>query len=76
MQHTPMSDNWPITIRIDAGGDAPRHLQMKHRIIHTLQKYLLNPPIKLRFSAHRAAALCVASNGAKKQSGQQWYSPR
>jgi len=24
---------------------------MKHRIVHTLQKYLLNPPIKLLFAA-------------------------
>jgi len=23
---------------------------MKHRIVHTLQKYLLNPPIKLLFA--------------------------
>ena len=23
---------------------------MKHRIVHTLQKYLLNPPIKLAFA--------------------------
>jgi deazaflavin-dependent oxidoreductase (nitroreductase family) len=30
---------------------------MKHRIVHTLQKYLLNPPIKLVF------AMCLAPPG-------------
>jgi F420H(2)-dependent quinone reductase len=29
--------------------------EMKHRIVHTLQKYLLNPPIKLLFAVGVAA---------------------
>src|SRR2546422_4429963 len=29
---------------------AREHEQMKHRIVHLLQKYLLNPPIKILFA--------------------------
>jgi hypothetical protein len=33
---------------------------MKHQIVHTLQKYLLNPPIKLALAVGFAAArICV-----------------
>ena len=45
---------------------------MKHQIVHTLQKYLLNPPIKLACDGSATAGICVASN----QGTQDWESRR
>ena len=40
---------------------------MKHRIVHTLQKYVLNPPIQVAFCGGAAAArICVARNEKTK----------
>lgn len=36
--------------RLRTGDCSHAHLAMKHLIVHTLQKYLLNPPIKLLFA--------------------------
>ena len=42
---------------------SPERKTMKHRIVHFLQKYLLNPPIKLLFAIGRCAAgICAAGN--------------
>jgi hypothetical protein len=35
---------------------------MKHRLVHTLQKYLLNPPIKLALRLDCPCRICVAGN--------------
>ena len=52
---------------------------MKHRIVHTLQKYVLNPPIKLALAVGLPLpGLCVARNKRKEDgeatahSGRAW----
>ena len=39
---------------------------MKHRIVHTLQKYVLNPPISSVCGGAAAARICVARNEKTK----------
>jgi hypothetical protein len=51
---------------------------MKHRIVHTLQKYFLNPPIKLALAVGLLLAGCVARNKREEDgegtahSGRGW----
>ena len=56
---------------LDRGQD-----EMKHRIVHTLQKYLLNPPIKLALAMGLPAGVCVGRNhwsqDAESLVARQW----
>jgi deazaflavin-dependent oxidoreductase (nitroreductase family) len=48
---------------------------MKHRIVHTLQKYLLNPPIKLLFALGLAAPGYALLETTGRRSGKPRRTP-
>jgi len=48
---------------------------MKHRIVHTLQKYLLNPPIKLMFAVGLAAPGYALLETTGRKSGKPRRTP-
>jgi deazaflavin-dependent oxidoreductase (nitroreductase family) len=48
---------------------------MKHRVVHTLQKYLLNPPIKLAFAMGLALAGYALLETIGRESGKSRRTP-
>ena len=56
-------------------GTEPGNKEMKHRIVHALQKYVLNPPIKLVFAVGLAAPGYALLETIGRKSGKPRRTP-